>query len=57
VRAAGIPKRLHWIGPRQLEHAIELYREGRSVKLIASELGAGAITVRRALQQAGVQLS
>jgi hypothetical protein len=56
VRAAGVPKRLHWIGPRQLEHAIELYRDGRSVKFIANELGVGATTVRRALQQAGVQL-
>lgn len=56
VRAAGLPKRCHWIGPRQLEHAIELYREGRSAKFIASELGVGAMAVRRSLTTAGVQL-
>jgi phage-related baseplate assembly protein len=56
VRAAGIPKRRHWVGPRQLEQAVKLYEGGRSVKFIADQLGVGATTVKRALSKAGVQL-
>ena len=56
VRAAGIPKRIHWIGPRQLERAIVLYEDGRSVSFIAGQFGVGAATVIQALTTAGVQL-
>lgn len=57
VRAAGVPKRLHWLGPRQLEEAIELYTQGRSIKFIAGQFRVGATTVRRALKKAGVDIA
>ena len=56
VRRQGLPRRVQHLTAEEVEKAVQIYAEGRSVEFIAIHLGVSGSAIRRRLAAAGVTM-